>query len=110
MRNFCRECVTEHDHRILCASCIAAITVEEAPLRRRLPLIGLLQLSSAVFVLWTAFYIAGQALLLIPSTFHDSGDNFLSQIEAMDESQTEDDTPTEDMTTEAVASGNIVHE
>lgn len=74
-RHFCRECVTEHDHRMLCASCIAAATaVSEAPARRplRLPIFPALQLSGALFVLWLFFFTLGRLLLMVPSQHHDA--------------------------------------
>lgn len=74
-RHFCRECVTEHDHKILCASCIAAATaVNEAPARRRMspPFFPILQFSSGIFVLWLFFFTLGRLLLLVPSQHHDA--------------------------------------
>lgn len=76
-RHFCRECVTEHDHRLLCASCLEAeITPEKQRRKSSIPFRGLAQFGSAVFVLWVAFYIIGQALLLIPSEFHYTLDDY----------------------------------
>lgn len=71
-RHYCRECVTEHDHKLLCASCIAALSsTSEIQQQRRWPIIPALQLSASVFVLWIAFFTVGQALLSIPAEFHD---------------------------------------
>lgn len=80
-RHFCRECVTEHDHRLLCASCLEAEAVapEERP-ALPIPFRGMAQLAAAVFVLWIAFYILGQALLLIPSEFHHTVDDFQEEM------------------------------
>ena len=69
---FCRECITEHDDRILCAACLrqASRSVEKDrhPFRvlgrAGLSLAGLL--TAALF-----FYWIGQILLLIPTSFHD---------------------------------------
>lgn len=72
-RHFCRECVTEHDHRLLCASCLAAeATAPAEKPRRAIPFAPLIQLGAAVFVLWMTFFVLAQALLLIPSKFHDN--------------------------------------
>ena len=71
-RHYCRECVTEHDHKLLCASCIAALTSSsEVQEQRRWPILPTVQLSASVFVLWVSFYMVGQALLSIPAEFHD---------------------------------------
>ncbi len=70
-RHYCRECVTEHDHKLLCASCIEALaSTHAAKERRRWPFIPTVQLFAALFVLWISFYGVGRALLLIPSEFH----------------------------------------
>lgn len=70
-RHFCRECVTEHDHKLLCASCIEALAASEVVgERRRWPVIPALQLFAALFVLWVSFFGVGRVLLLIPSEFH----------------------------------------
>ncbi len=83
-RHFCRECVTEHDHKLLCASCIETLaTANVAGERKRWPVIPVLQLFVAIFVLWLSFYSVGRALLLIPSQFHNIG------TEAMDDFSTE---------------------
>src|SRR5690606_28978007 len=86
-RHYCRECVTEHDHRILCATCIAALTTETTVHRRHLPFADLLRLGTAIFTMWIAFYVMGQALLLIPSAYHDSPETFLQQIKSMEEEE-----------------------
>lgn len=81
-RHYCRECVTEHEHRLLCASCIEALTSSsQTAERKRLPFLPMAQLCAAVFVLWVSFYAVGQALLLIPSEFHDFESSFLEEIE-----------------------------
>jgi hypothetical protein len=71
-RYFCRECVVEHDDRLLCASCIAKLL---APTRAgRFRLAGLVRLGQFLFgfmVLWLFFYYVGQALLSLPSSFHE---------------------------------------
>lgn len=87
-RHYCRECVTEHDHKLLCASCIEAMASAHTTAERRpWPVIPALQLFAALFVLWLSFYGVGRALLLIPSEFHQI------EIEAFDDSA--DDEPEE---------------
>lgn len=84
-RHYCRECVTEHEHRLLCAACIQQLTAP-TPVRRdrRIPFRPLVQLTGAIVVLWATFYVLGQALLLIPSEFHDTYDSTLEDIRALD--------------------------
>ncbi len=71
-RHYCRECVTEHDHKLLCASCIEALASARGTAEhKRWPVIPTLQFFAALFVLWLSFYGVGRALLLIPSEFHE---------------------------------------
>jgi hypothetical protein len=69
---FCRECVTEHDERLLCAVCLRKLSKEQTVHRVPFRALGRVGLSLAGLV--TAmlfFYWAGQTLLLIPTAFHD---------------------------------------
>ena len=69
---FCRECVTEHDDRVICANCLKAIT--KTATRSRMRLGGLqraLFCALGVLVAWIYFYEFGRTLLLIPTSFHD---------------------------------------
>jgi hypothetical protein len=68
-RSFCRECVTEHQSRLLCAACLRSVAHQSRSrsriFRRFLPAAMVL----AGFVLaWFVFYGAGVALL--ESTAH----------------------------------------
>lgn len=72
-RHFCRECVTEHEHRLLCAACLKAALAEPTERRARIvPFRAVMQFITALAVLWLLFFAAGQALLLVPSKFHDT--------------------------------------
>jgi len=64
-RHFCRECVTEHESRLLCAACLQSLP-RTAPARRgtRVRLAPLAALASLLFS-WWIFYIAGEILLEI---------------------------------------------
>jgi hypothetical protein len=69
---FCRECITEHDDRSICAACLRKLL--ERPLRRRRVLTGIFQLGQCllgVMVLWFFFYEAGEKLLAVPAAFHE---------------------------------------
>jgi hypothetical protein len=71
-RFFCRECITEHEDRIICASCLKKKFT--APDRGRLRFINLLRMMQGVagiLILWLFFYFIGQILVSIPSSFHE---------------------------------------
>jgi len=69
---FCRECITEHDRRVLCADCLRRQTAGAAPgASRQADAVLSLGALAGLFALWVLFYLAGQALLLIPSSFHE---------------------------------------
>jgi hypothetical protein len=68
--SFCRECVTEHDFRLLCASCLNAMARArqgQRPAKRR----GLRRLApfamtiGGIALAWVIFFGAGEALLTI---------------------------------------------
>lgn len=73
---FCRECITEHTGRVMCAACIqkagvpkvgksstAFKTAAKAGVCAANVLFGIL-------FLWIVFYAVGRILLLIPDSFH----------------------------------------
>lgn len=71
-RYFCRECVSEHEGRVLCASCLAELVRPRLTKRYHLQgLIKLVQVSLGILMLWLVFYLIGQALLIIPGAFHE---------------------------------------
>lgn len=80
-RHYCRECVTEHEHRLLCASCIAAHIGDSDTTTRRIPLRGVIQFSGALILLWLGFYTMGYGLLMVPSTYHENRDTLLERIQ-----------------------------
>jgi hypothetical protein len=72
-RFFCRECVTEHDDRMLCSACLGRLTgASRSGTWRWLRHAGLIVQGMVGFVLlWGAFYLVGQLLLAIPDAFHE---------------------------------------
>jgi len=69
-RSYCRECVTEHEARLLCAACIVKIqSPAGAPKRRSFT--ALLALTGIV-VAFLFFYGAGEALILITNRMEQS--------------------------------------
>jgi late competence protein required for DNA uptake (superfamily II DNA/RNA helicase) len=71
-RFFCRECITEHQGRVLCAGCLAA---KAAPPPKKIRWSGVLtaplQLAAGLWLAWWFFVLVGKLLLAIPTTFHD---------------------------------------
>ena len=72
-RFFCRECVVEHEARVLCASCLA--TLLQPSRKRGLRVLGLLgraaRVAGGFLLLWLFFYYLGRILLAIPTSFHE---------------------------------------
>jgi hypothetical protein len=65
-RSFCRECVTEHEARLLCASCLTKLTRTHAARRTGLRRLLLAAMAlSGILLAWVVFYGAGEALLLV---------------------------------------------
>jgi len=71
-RFFCRECITEHDDRVLCAACVKKLA--GVPFTQRSAFVSIvrtLQLAVGVFIVWACFHFVGRSLLSIPAKFHD---------------------------------------
>lgn len=73
-RFFCRECITEHDDRVLCASCLAKLSVKKNKNARSWAWVSRLGLAflAVVVVFFTLLFI-GNLLVSIPSHFHTRG-------------------------------------
>jgi hypothetical protein len=71
-RFFCRECVTEHDGRLLCAACLQR-AADGGGVRRAAweSLAAAGELALGTFLIWVVFYRLGRLLLTIPSEFFD---------------------------------------
>jgi len=69
---YCRECITEHDDRVLCAACLKKITRQPVAPRTRLKqLFRLAQMAVSLLLAWYFFFLVGDWLLKIPSSFHE---------------------------------------
>ncbi len=69
---FCRECVVEHDDRVVCATCLKKVARKsETKAARFAGVFRALQLALGIFTAWLFFYFAGRLLLTIPTSFHD---------------------------------------
>jgi hypothetical protein len=69
---FCRECVTEHDERVICAACLRKLA--HVPLLRRRGFAGAIHLGQVLLGWLLAcffFYLMGEQLLKLPSSFHE---------------------------------------
>ena len=69
---YCRECVVEHEGRILCAACLRkaaqAAGAKQAWWRK---LGSAAQLGLSLLFLWLAIFAFGKVLLAIPESFHE---------------------------------------
>ena len=72
-RPFCRECITEHDYKMICANCLADLRKAKTEKKRevRLPLMPVLQVVIGLIVLWTIYFQIGEILVNIPVELHD---------------------------------------
>lgn len=72
---FCRECVTEHDLRMLCARCLRETASSKEPTKKHRSLLAppavFLQLGLGAALLWFSFYLLGRLLLAVPANFHE---------------------------------------
>lgn len=69
---YCRECITEHDDRMICNVCLARET--QPPLAQRGffgVAVRLLQLGAGLAAVWLIFYLLGSLMIYLPSSFHD---------------------------------------
>jgi hypothetical protein len=71
-QHFCRECITEHDDRVICAACLKKLA--RVPLLKRPAFAGLLragQCALGVFMAWFFFHLVAELLLKLPADFHE---------------------------------------
>ena len=69
---YCRECIAEHDRRIICATCLQRLSkpaeVTSRPWGR---IVARLAGSfGGIIFAWLTFYCLERMLLMMPSTFH----------------------------------------
>ena len=73
-RYFCRECITEHDDRVICAHCLGASGGDAAEhgwgrLRERTWFVA--RAAIGLLVAWLVFYHVGSYLAGLPDAFHE---------------------------------------
>lgn len=69
---FCRECITEHDDRVICAACLSKLA--RTPLLRRRAFAGVAHVAECLLglmIVWFFFYLIGEGLISLPSSFHE---------------------------------------
>jgi len=68
-RFYCRECVTEHQGRMMCTVCVARL---ESTARQGSPdAVWIAFAALGILFAWWLFYYLGMNLARIPSTFHN---------------------------------------
>ncbi|MBT8368444.1 MAG: rhomboid family protein [Deltaproteobacteria bacterium] len=71
-RFFCRECITEHEDKVLCAACLRKLV--GSPAKKSVGYQKLLQLGHfmlGILILYVIFYYVAGILLALPSDFHE---------------------------------------
>ena len=68
-RFYCRECVTEHDGRMICANCVARLQAPQSVERSGSTMWAVMSLGGLLLA-WLIFYYLGMGLARIPSAFH----------------------------------------
>ena len=72
-RYFCRECITEHEDRVLCAGCLEKAVHRDTKSGHRIHIVtSAIKGVLAFMFLWAVFYFLGALLLETPSAFHDT--------------------------------------
>lgn len=70
---FCAECITEHEGRLICTSCLAKVLTPSKTIARpwRVSLWPAAQFLGAVLVTWLTFAFLAGFLRDLPDEFHD---------------------------------------
>lgn len=69
---FCRECITEHEEQVICATCLRRLT--PAPSLERAgwgSVAAITRFLLGVLLAWFFFYLVGEGLLALPTSFHE---------------------------------------
>ena len=67
-RSYCRECVTEHESRLLCAACLKSLAGKQSQTSRRLiRFTPAAMLVGGLTLAWCFFFAAGETLIWISS-------------------------------------------
>ena len=81
---YCRECITEHDDRVICSACLKKLAGQVAtPRRSWSALLRPAAVLGGMFTAWIFFYAIGHWATQIPSSFH-SGELWGAAFESPD--------------------------
>jgi hypothetical protein len=64
---FCRECITEHHERMICARCLVPAAQRGRGRRLFSAVVAMLRLAAGVLILWCTFYNLGRFLIFVHS-------------------------------------------
>ena len=65
LRNLCRECVTEHEGRLVCAVCLARAARDRAPRPTNRRTAEAAMLVGGLFLAWAVFFAIGESIVTI---------------------------------------------
>ncbi len=69
---FCRECIIEHDDRLICSACLGRLTVAPEKKKRDMGRVTApVYLIVGIVCAWLFFYCIGRVLVSTPSSFHE---------------------------------------
>ncbi len=71
-RYYCRECITDHNGRVVCKTCLQKLVTpvaSQTQFMRRMLRGGMCVVS--FYLLWLFFYYLGEIFYQIPETFHE---------------------------------------
>src|SRR4051812_36811847 len=70
--SYCRECIVEHEERVLCAGCVKKILSRSGRTTNiALKILRGAHVALGFMVLWLFFFALGRILLAIPTSFHE---------------------------------------
>jgi len=67
---FCRECVTEHEGRMICVTCVNVLARDAHKQARSARARWTVTAVAGLLIAWLVFYYLGLMLARIPSKFH----------------------------------------
>ena len=70
-RFFCRECISEHEDRVLCANCLSTALRVEKPKHSRIgPVLRVSAALTGLLVAWWFYDLLGRGLTALPADVH----------------------------------------
>jgi hypothetical protein len=85
-RYFCRECVTEHQGRMMCVSCVTVLSRGGSKTARTAATIWSITAIIGILIAWLMFYYLGQTLAKIPAEFHGAWNRPAEKVPGADRS------------------------